>query len=125
MKKNKTFISNPTGNEISCVMYGVEDKILNDYKLIKKSLLDSLKKDKFNILKISEHQFKPQGYTICVLLAESHAALHTYPEYNSLVFYLYSCRKEGDGKITLSHLLDNLKPKRKKLVQRVVKVKIN
>ncbi|MGC9031498.1 MAG: S-adenosylmethionine decarboxylase family protein [Minisyncoccia bacterium] len=121
----KIFISNPTGNEITCIMYGVDINILENKKLIKKSLLEGLKKDHFNVLKTCEHKFSPHGYTLCILLGESHAALHTYPEYNSLVFNLYSCRKEGDGKITLSHLLNFFKPKRKKILQRKIKVKEN
>lgn len=121
----KIFFSNPTGNEITCIMYGVNINILENKKLIKKALLEGLKKDKFHILKTCEYKFSPRGYTLCVLLAESHAAIHTYPEYEALVFYLYSCRKEGDGKITLFHLLNSLKPKRKKISQRAVKIKEN
>jgi len=67
-------------------------------------------KDNFKILDKISHRFQPQGYTFVVLLAESHAAIHTFPEHNSLFFYLYSCRKPDDGKKTVEYLKQILKP---------------
>ena len=32
------------------------------------------------ILKTSQYKFKPQGYSLVILIAESHASIHTYPE---------------------------------------------
>jgi len=46
-----------------------------------------------------------------VLLSESHVAIHTYPEYNSIYFGLYSCKAKGHGKNTYEHFVKNLKPK--------------
>ena len=34
----------------------------------------------FTVLKFVDHAFEPQGYTALWLLAESHCALHTFPE---------------------------------------------
>lgn len=116
------FKSSPIGNEISCVMYGLPEKILNDGEKLKTLLLEGLRRDNFKILEIADYKFQPQGYTICVLLAESHAAIHTYPEYNSLVFYLYSCREEGDGKKTFEFLKEKLSPSTIDFKERVVKV---
>ena len=59
--------------------------------------MDALAKDNFTILGSMPHRFVPSGYTILVLLAESHAAIHTYPEHGALYFSLYSCRGEEDG----------------------------
>ena len=116
------FKSSPIGNEISCVMYGLPEAILDDEEKLKTLLLEGLKRDNFKILKVADYKFQPQGYTCCVLLAESHAAIHTYPEYNSLVFYLYSCREEGDGKKTFEFLKEKLKPKSVDFKEKIVKV---
>ncbi len=86
-----------TGNEISTVFHGVPDAVLLDPAFIEKTLLDALAKDNFTILGIQPHHFVPSGYTVLVLLAESHAAIHTYPEHHALYFSLYSCRGEQDG----------------------------
>lgn len=104
------YVSSPVGNEISCVMYDVDSGILNDNEALEHLLLDALKKDNFRILDKRSHRFQPQGYTIVVLIAESHVALHTYPEYNSLFFYLYSCRGPQDGRKTYEFLRKRLRP---------------
>lgn len=100
--------SSPVGNEISCVMHGIKDEIINDANLLKTALIDGLNKEKFTILGNVDHIFEPKGYSIVVLLSESHATIHTYPEYNSLAFHLYSCRGPEDGNITLAHLKEAL-----------------
>ncbi len=66
--------------------------------------MDALAKDNFTILGTLPHRFTPSGYTILVLLAESHAAIHTYPEHNALYFSLYSCRGEEDGNGAFEYL---------------------
>lgn len=48
----------------------------------------------FTILKFIEHHFEPQGYTALWLLAESHCALHTFPEENKSYLELSSCNTQ-------------------------------
>lgn len=45
----------------------------------------------FSILSMTEHFFKPFGYTGLWLLAESHLAIHTFPEENRTYVELSSC----------------------------------
>ncbi len=59
---------------------------------------------------INEAEGMPAGYTIAAVLAESHASIHTYPEKQSLVFVLYSCRGLMDGRRTLFELVEALEP---------------
>lgn len=115
--------ASPIGNEISCVMYGIKSKILDDNNKLKQILVEGLKRDKFKILGKKSHKFKPQGYTIVVLLAESHAAIHTYPEYNTIFFYLYSCRGEKDGRKTYNFIKSKLNPTSEDFKERSIIVK--
>lgn len=99
-----------TGNEISCVMRGICEEILTDAKTLEEKLLQALKEDNFYILGKISHNFSPQGYTIAVLLGESHTAIHTYPEHSSLYFNLYSCRGKHDGEKTFNIIKKYLNP---------------
>lgn len=51
-------------------------------------------KSGFKILKKVEHYFENQGYTGLWLLAESHFAIHTFPEENKVYIEISSCVKE-------------------------------
>ncbi|HDH04011.1 MAG TPA: adenosylmethionine decarboxylase [Candidatus Campbellbacteria bacterium] len=90
--------SNSVGNEITCIMYGIKDVVLNDVKFLEKYLLGCAKEENFKILDKISHKFKPHGFTAILLVQESHIAIHTYPEYNCLVFNIYSCRDWKDGR---------------------------
>ncbi|GBE20531.1 MAG TPA: adenosylmethionine decarboxylase [Candidatus Pacearchaeota archaeon] len=102
--------SPPVGNEISCVMYGVKEEILNNHEHLKEIFLEALKQENFTILNQFSHEFEPKGFTMIIMLAESHATLHTYPEYNSLHFSIYSCRGPEDGKKVFEFLKEKLSP---------------
>lgn len=118
-----SYKSSTIGNEISCVMYGINKEILNNTDQLNQRLLDALSIDNFTILGKVSHKFQPQGYTFVVLLAESHVAIHTYPEYDSIFFYLYSCRGQNDGRKTLEYLKQILKPSHINLNERPIIVK--
>lgn len=60
------------------------DKLKNYY-------LDILVESGFGIINQIEYFFKPYGYTLLVLLSESHFAIHTFPEENKSYIELSSC----------------------------------
>jgi S-adenosylmethionine decarboxylase len=43
------------------------------------------------------HQFEPQGVTGAVILAESHLAIHTWPEIGSVTLDVYVCNYTTDN----------------------------
>ena len=47
----------------------------------------------FTVLGFVEHHFDPQGWTGLWLLAESHFALHTFPEEGKTYLELSSCNE--------------------------------
>lgn len=53
-----------------------------------------LAKSGFKILQVIDNHFEPQGYTALFLLAESHFAIHTFPEKGQTYIELTSCAKE-------------------------------
>lgn len=52
-----------------------------------------LKKAGFGIENSVEKHFNPQGWTLLILLAESHFAIHTFPENGQAYLELSSCIK--------------------------------
>lgn len=55
---------------------------------------DLLQRAGFGLVGFSEAHFKPQGYTAVWLLAESHFALHTFPEEGRSYCELSSCNRK-------------------------------
>lgn len=52
-----------------------------------------LKQSGFTVLNVMEHHFEQQGYTCLWLLAESHLAIHTFPEDEKCYVELSSCNQ--------------------------------
>jgi S-adenosylmethionine decarboxylase len=114
--------SSEVGNQIVCILHGVPDHLLNNPGYIRDSIRRALEEEKFTVLKIDEHEFNPQGYTSLVLLAESHLAVHTYPEHKSMTVDLYSCRGPKDGRKTIKSLTKAMKPEKIKQIEHTVKL---
>ncbi|MBU2104233.1 MAG: S-adenosylmethionine decarboxylase [Nanoarchaeota archaeon] len=104
--------SPPIGQEISCVMKNISVEILLNENKLKKLLELALTKEKFTILKKIYRSFSPKGFTALILLAESHLAMHTYPEYNALYINMYSCRGPKDAESVFDFLKQKLNPKK-------------
>lgn len=64
-----------------------------DPEMIRSMFENGLKISGFHILNFSEHFFDIQGYTCVWLLAESHLAIHTFPEDNKIYIELSSCNE--------------------------------
>ena len=66
----------------------------------------------------SFHQFEPQGVTGTVLLAESHLAIHTWPEFGFVTVDVYVCNLATDNSDKAKQLFraleTALQPKRTK-----------
>ena len=60
------------------------------------------------VLQISQHQFEPQGVTVVALLAESHVAVHTYPEERSYMVDVCTCGDTADAAAIARNIRDVL-----------------
>lgn len=64
---------------------------LNDVKLIKKWLTEAAVFCKATVIKTVIHNFNPCGISGVVVIAESHLAIHTWPEYNYAAVDIFTC----------------------------------
>ena len=87
-------------------------KIIEDQKEIKRILIEAVKKAGNTPLKITIHKFQPQGITGIVLLAESHIAIHTWPENNYVAIDIYTCGDKASPKKALEYLKKEFQPKK-------------
>ena len=87
-------------------------KIIEDKKELKKILIKTVKMAKNTPLEIVIHKFNPCGITGVALLAESHIALHSWPEFNYLAIDIFTCGEKSKPYKALEYLKKEFKPKR-------------
>ena len=71
---------------------------LESKKVITDSYGKKLEQSGFTVLGFIEHVFDNEGYTAMWLLAESHLAVHTFPEEGKMYLELSSCNEERTKK---------------------------
>jgi S-adenosylmethionine decarboxylase len=75
---------------------GCDASALDDPGRVREALEEAARLAGTQVLDGVLHHFAPQGVTGMLLLAESHVAIHTWPEQGFCACDLLSCRAEGD-----------------------------
>ncbi|MBL4716660.1 MAG: adenosylmethionine decarboxylase [Bacteroidetes bacterium] len=86
-------------------------EILNNLKALELTMNDAAKASKATIIKSVFHQFSPQGVTGVIVVAESHIAIHTWPEHGYAAVDFFTCNMDMDYKKAYYLLVHNLKSK--------------
>jgi S-adenosylmethionine decarboxylase len=79
------------GNHVLVDAWDCPPALLNDVDLIRSVLLDAIKAGGATLIDICIHQFSPHGVTATATLAESHVAIHTWPEHGYFAADLFFC----------------------------------
>ena len=89
---------------------------------IESAFIGSLKRNGATVLGHTSHQFEPVGATVVVLLAESHASLHTWPENQTVCIDLFTCGDSLDAETALEEIIAHLGAGRQniKIVERKI-----
>lgn len=84
------------GRHVLLDLRGVKAHAFEDAGSICAWLSNALTQTGFCVLGTTSHSFQPFGATGVVLLSESHASFHTYPEHRFVAFDVFGC---GDADI--------------------------
>lgn len=66
-------------------------ELLNDPEAIRKALIEAITAGQATLIDLCVHQFSPHGVTATATLAESHIAVHTWPEHGYFAADLFFC----------------------------------
>lgn len=79
------------GRHLIISYVGCDSTAIHSESLLKEKMIEAAKASGVTILSSSDHHFDPEGMTQVLLLSESHASIHTYPELNSCFVDLFTC----------------------------------
>ena len=74
------------------------EDLLNDPEGIRRALIDAISAGEATLIDMCVHQFSPHGVTATATLAESHIAIHTWPEYGYFAADLFFCGRGNPKK---------------------------
>lgn len=96
--------------------------VLNNEECIKQALKEAAEAAGATLLSVCSHSFSPQGVTAIALLAESHIAVHTYPEYGYAAIDAFTCGPNCTPEKACDHLRSAFRSKNilKTVLNRVI-----
>src|SRR4030042_570390 len=82
---------------------------INDITFIERVLIEATGLCGAQMIMPFFHQFSPQGISGVIVIAESHFAIHTWPEHGYAAVDLFSC-SDFDFKTAMRHFGKNIDP---------------
>ncbi len=95
------------GTHLVVDAWEVPAELLNDPEQIRTALIDAIAAGQATLIDLCVHQFSPHGVTATATLAESHIAIHTWPEYGYFAADLFFCG-QGQPRIAMKVLQHKL-----------------
>ncbi len=92
------------GRQILVEFYKCNDIILKDCKKIEEYMVEACKLAKATVVTSTFHEFSPFGVSGVVVIAESHVAIHTWPEYNYAAVDIFTCGETIDPWVIFKQL---------------------
>ena len=96
------------GYHIILEMYDCDIDILKSRDKIEEFMLFAAKKSGATIIQSAFHQFNPFGVSGVVIIAESHLAIHTYPEFGYAAVDIFTCGETVDIFTATQYLKEKL-----------------
>ena len=97
-------MENYLGEHVLAEFHECDNTILNDIGEVKELMLEAAKIAKANVVEKYFHKFSPYGISGILVLAESHLAIHTWPEYNYAAVDFFTCSKNCNTRESMDYL---------------------
>jgi len=93
-------------------LYDCPHGLLNDESFIKGALRGAVEQGMATLLHEVSHKFHPQGVTALALIAESHVAIHTWPEVGYAAVDVFTCGDRASAEKACEYLAQALQADR-------------
>lgn len=85
-----------------------DNSVINSLESVKNIMIESVKISGAEIVEPFFHRFSPHGISGIIVVAESHFAIHTWPEHSAAAVDIFSCG-EFDYMAALYYIKNELK----------------
>ncbi|MCB1060893.1 MAG: adenosylmethionine decarboxylase [Calditrichaeota bacterium] len=92
------------GQQIVVDYHKCNPELLNDVAAVKRAMREAALKAGATIVTEAFHLFNPYGVSGAIIIAESHLAIHTWPEFGYAAVDLFTCGDEVDPAVAFEHL---------------------
>jgi S-adenosylmethionine decarboxylase proenzyme len=94
------------GTQAIIDLYSCSTEYLDDIRWIEKKMIRAATLAGGSIVRSEFHQFSPWGISGVVIIAESHIAIHTWPEYRFAAIDIFTCSEDLKLQKAYDYLID-------------------
>ncbi len=99
------------GRHLLVEYYDCDTEVLDSVEEIRNAMVKAAELSGATVINDTFHHFSPFGVSGVVVIAESHLAIHTWPEHKFAAVDLFTCGDDVDPWIGFNYLKDVLKSK--------------
>lgn len=100
------------GSQVVLDLYECETSHLDDLEWVKSTLVSAARAAGATIVETVFHQFAPWGISGVVVIAESHLAIHIWPENRYAAIDVFTCGETVQIEVAIAHLKRAFRSKR-------------
>jgi S-adenosylmethionine decarboxylase proenzyme len=103
---------NALGRHILAEYYSCDTTVLNSIELLENCMQSAVRASGATIIDSTFHKFSPHGVSGVIVIAESHMAIHTWPEYGYAAVDFFTCGDRVDPWKAFDYMNKLLKPEK-------------
>jgi S-adenosylmethionine decarboxylase len=105
------------GRHLLLELFDCDPEAINSLDVVKSSMVEAAKRAQATIVDVVFHEFNPFGISGVVVIAESHLAIHTWPEYCYAAVDVFSCGEVLQPQVAVDYLVEQLGAARASVVE--------
>lgn len=94
------------GRHLFLELFDCNSDAISKVDKVREALVEAAKRLQATIVDVVFHEFNPFGVSGVVVIAESHLAIHTWPEYRYAAVDIFSCGEVLKPEIAAAYLLE-------------------
>lgn len=94
----------PLGQHLLLDLFDCDAKIISSLQGVKASMLEAAERAQATVVQLVFHEFSPFGISGVVVIAESHLAIHTWPEHRYAAVDIFTCGDVLEPKVAAEYL---------------------
>lgn len=79
------------GTELRLDLAGCDPRRLDEMDHVERVVMTACERLRVEVVRTARHHFAPQGVSVVAILAESHLAVHTWPEHRAATVDVFTC----------------------------------
>ncbi|MFH1418441.1 MAG: adenosylmethionine decarboxylase [Planctomycetota bacterium] len=95
-----------TGTHCILELYDCPSHLLDDEAFVTRTLREAVNQGMATLLGEVSHKFHPQGVTALALIAESHVAIHTWPECGYVAVDVFTCGDRASAEKACGYMVE-------------------